>query len=184
MKYSLEQLQALAAQTGFPDPVLAAAVAMAESGGNTEAVNDTRGRTDLPAGTRPEHSIGLWQINTLSSPQYDVRSLFDPNYNAKAALAISRNGTSWVPWSAFKNNSYLKWYSGAAYPPHGGAPIIPEPVTPPIERRSIIGVAVGVVVLVGATGFSVYKLLSSRSRPRPYFPHPEPEPDFDYGRDL
>lgn len=177
MKYSLEQLQALAAQTGFPDPILAAAVAMAESGGDTCAQGDPNigvHSCDGPNGT--SKSFGLWQVHVDFHPQYDPKSLLNPNYNAQAALAISRNGTYWRPWSAFKNGSYLKYYPLAVYPPNGAPPIIPQPVTPPTESKSILGVVAGAVALVGATGYGVYKLISSRRRQefRYYFP-PEPE---------
>lgn len=177
MKLSLAELQALAAKTGFPDPVLAAAVAMAESGGNTCAQGDPIGpfSCDGPNGT--SMSFGLWQIHVGFNPQYDPKSLLDPNYNAQSALAISRNGTYWRPWSAFKNGSYLKYYPLAVYPPNGAPPIIPQPVTPPAESKGILGAVTGVVVLVGATGYGVYRLLSSRRRTefRYHFP-PETEP--------
>ena len=41
-----DQIRDVAARAGFPDPNLMAAIAMAESGGDTNAVNDTRGLTD------------------------------------------------------------------------------------------------------------------------------------------
>lgn len=98
----LASLQALAASVGFPDPNLAAAIAMAESGGNPSVVGD------LEYGG----SVGLWQINLPSSPQYDPTSLKDPTYNAKAALAISHNGTNWNPWTTYRTGAYKRWYPG------------------------------------------------------------------------
>jgi cell wall-associated NlpC family hydrolase len=65
------------------------AIALAESGGRTSALND-----------RGEHSVGLWQINVAA----DVRrnhfgDLHDPLVNARAAYEISRHGTDMRPWT-------------------------------------------------------------------------------------
>lgn len=104
---TLQQLRELAAQVGFPNPSLAAAIAMAESSGNPLAVGD--------GGT----SFGLWQIHVPDHPEYHASSLGDPLYNAQAAYAISRGGSNWSPWSTFNKGphgeppAYLH-YMGAA----------------------------------------------------------------------
>ena len=59
----------------------AAAVAMAESGGNPNAVS-------------PTNDYGLWQINIVHGSQ----ATLDVMGNARAAVAISNNGTNWGPW--------------------------------------------------------------------------------------
>jgi len=94
---SLVSLRELAARHGFPDPDLAAAVAMAESGGYASAVGDF--------GT----SFGLWQIHTPAHPQFRFTDLFDVDNNARAALAISNKGTNWKPWSTFNDGKHLKY---------------------------------------------------------------------------
>lgn len=193
--YSLKDLQALAAVTGFPDPALAAAVAMAESGGNPCAQGDPNigvHPCDRLNGTST--SFGLWQINTTYNPQYDAMRLLDPQYNAHAALAISNSGTTWRPWSTFKNESYLKWYPNVVYPPHGGTPIVPQPVTPPTLQKGggVVVASLGIGALVAAAGYGVYRWWLSahvrkfrrlpRREPRP-LPPPEyiqPEPEFRY----
>lgn len=111
---SLSQLVELAQRYGFSNPSLAAAVAMAESGGNAGALNDTSGRTTFPPGIGPEKSIGLWQINVLANPKYAGWSLTDPDVNAKAALEMSNGGTKWTPWSTYLNGAYKKWLDAAA----------------------------------------------------------------------
>jgi len=93
---------ALATRAGFADPKLAAAIAMAESGG----VPGARVRSSR------EDSVGLWQINLLAHPSYDAEQMKDPEQNALAALDISRGGTDWRPWSAFKNGAYKRWKTG------------------------------------------------------------------------
>ena len=99
---TLAELRALAASVGFPDPVLAAAVAMAESSGNPFAVGD--------GGT----SFGLWQIHAPDHPEFDTTQLMVASYNAHAALLISKSGTDWTPWSTFKNGNYLQYMGASA----------------------------------------------------------------------
>jgi hypothetical protein len=94
---SLADLRSLAASVGFPDPELAAAVAMAESGGNPFAVGD--------AGT----SFGLWQVHTPSHPEFDSSQLLVASYNAHAALLISKSGTDWSPWTTFRTGAYKQF---------------------------------------------------------------------------
>lgn len=85
--YSFAQLQAIWIQAGG-SPLyssMAAAIALAESGGNpNNSNNNSNGTTDR----------GLWQINSIHGSQ----STFDPLANAKSAVAISKNGTNWRPW--------------------------------------------------------------------------------------
>jgi Lysozyme like domain len=99
---TLAELRALAASVGFPDPGLAAAVAMAESGGNAYAVGD--------GGS----SFGLWQIHSPSHPEFDASRLLDPNYNAHAALLISKSGGDWSPWTTYRTGAYQQYMGGAA----------------------------------------------------------------------
>ena len=105
---TLDELNTLAESVGFPDPALAAAVAMAESRGNPQA---TAIVTDPLPGNGPERSFGLWQINTLAHPNYNEASLLDPTYNAHAAYQISSAGTNWTPWSTYTSGAYKKYYS-------------------------------------------------------------------------
>lgn len=113
-RMTIDQLRYLAKLTGFPDPDTAAAVAMAESGGDPSATNDTRGRTDLPPHTQPEYSLGLWQINVLAHPQFAPDRLSEAGYNAYAALAVSSGGTNFSPWSTFNDGSYKQHMPAAA----------------------------------------------------------------------
>ena len=87
----------LAAAAGFPNPELAAAIAMAESGGDANAIGDFG------------HSFGLWQIHAPAHPQFSSSALLDPRVNAKAAFDVSKGGTDWSPWTCFKNGAYRKY---------------------------------------------------------------------------
>jgi hypothetical protein len=92
------ELRSLALWSGWQgaDADKASAIAMRESGGDPRAVNDTRGKAH-PPGISDELSIGLWQINVLSSPQYGVEWLKDPRHNATAAFSLFQN-SGWAPW--------------------------------------------------------------------------------------
>jgi len=95
------QLRDLARSVGFPEDSLdiAAAVALAESSGNPNAVGDPQ----------YGYSYGLWQINLPAHPNYDPQSLFDPTYNAKAAFDISSGGDNWEPWTTYRTGAYEKY---------------------------------------------------------------------------
>lgn len=84
---------------------MAAAVAMAESGGrNVRSKPNTNGTTD----------VGPWQINTVHGP---LASL-DPLTNARAAVSLSANGTNWRPWCTAWTGS-----CSGTYAPNGNTPV-------------------------------------------------------------
>jgi hypothetical protein len=98
-QWKIDRLIDLAADVGFPEPELAAAIAMAESGGVPNALT----KTDR------EESVGLWQINLRAWPMYSREQMSDPVQNANAAYKISRRGTDWTPWSVYKSGRYLRF---------------------------------------------------------------------------
>jgi LysM repeat protein len=71
------------------EAVMAASIAMAESGGQQFATG--------AAGER-----GYWQIH----PDHGSLSTYDPLGNAKAAVTISGDGTNWNPWTTFTSGAY------------------------------------------------------------------------------
>lgn len=105
---------------------IAAAIAQAESGGCQYAL---AGPTDIRPvkqctyrKTDGEESAGLWQINHRAHPETDLMSLFDPNYNAAAAVRISSHGSDFTPWTTFTSGAYLGNLTGASLPPPRHAP--------------------------------------------------------------
>jgi hypothetical protein len=99
-------LQQLALGAGFTgdDIPIAAAVALAESGGNPKSHNSTP----------PDDSYGLWQINMLGAmgparrKQFGITSneqLFDPSTNAKAAHTVWK-GSGWKAWTTYTSGKY------------------------------------------------------------------------------
>lgn len=83
---------------------MAAAVAMAESGGNPQSTNHNKNGTI---------DRGLWQINSI----HGSLSTFDPLQNAKSAVQISNNGGTWRPWcTAWSNGLCGGTYLGTGAP--------------------------------------------------------------------
>jgi LysM repeat protein len=69
---------------------MAAEVAMAESGGRQYALS-------------PTNDYGYWQINGSHGP---AEATFNPMGNAKAAIAISDDGTNWDAWTTYTSGAY------------------------------------------------------------------------------
>lgn len=109
--------------------IMAAAISMAEnrSGDPHARHQNSDGSTD----------VGLWQINTVHGAQ----ATEDPMGNARAAVAISKNGTDWRPWTTFKNGAYIPFLHNAAnaFPePSDDAAAAAAVVTNPIDTAKAI----------------------------------------------
>jgi Lysozyme like domain len=80
-----------------------AAIAMAESGGIVGKTNqDSNGTVDR----------GIWQINSVHSQFNGTRLLTDPNYNARAAVAVYKS-SGFGAWSTYKSGAYKQFLTGA-----------------------------------------------------------------------
>jgi hypothetical protein len=111
MAYTYAQLKALWIKNGGNPAAadIAAAVALAESGGNASAKNvNTNGSIDR----------GLWQINSVHGSQ----STFDPIANVKAAINISNNGKNWSPWVTYTTGAFKKFLSPTTAANASGTP--------------------------------------------------------------
>lgn len=160
VQFSFAQLEAIWIQAGG-NPVyspMAAAISQAESGGNSaNAGFNSNGTIDR----------GLWQINSTHGSQ----SSFDIMTNARAAVAISNNGTNWRPWcTAYsdgacgsKGGTYLG--AGAPYQKYlgdigvaGGSNAPPPDYTAPINGTNAAGnttnPTTGTTSTADTTGFS------------------------------
>ena len=115
-----QEVAGYAQQAGLSGNALniATAIAMAESGGNTQVINPG-------SPTDNEYSVGLWQINLRAHPEYTVSQMIDPVKNANAMMAISSRGTNWYPWGTFTSGKYLQ-FMGVTTTPH---PVIQPPQT-------------------------------------------------------
>jgi nucleoid-associated protein YgaU len=90
--YSCSGLEQLWEQAGgsAAHAFMAAEIAMAESGGNPGAIS-------------PTDDFGLWQINGSNGSLATLNAL----QNAKSAITLSDNGTSWGPWTTFHSGAYF-----------------------------------------------------------------------------
>lgn len=105
-KYSFAELEGIWENAGgsLLAAPMAAAIAMAESGGDSNSTNNNGNGTQ---------DRGLWQINSIHGSQ----STFDVTANARAAVAISSNGTNWRPWcTAWSNGRCGGTFMGAGSP--------------------------------------------------------------------
>ncbi len=105
---SAAQLYTLARNSGLSATAAttAAAVALAESGGRSDAVGDV-GLENATWGP----SVGPWQIRTLKAETgtggpRDINRLKDPAVNAASMASISRGGSNFGPWSTFTSGKY------------------------------------------------------------------------------
>lgn len=98
---------------GLPEDRMAVAIALGESGGDTNAHNK------VP----PDNSYGLWQINMIGNlgparrKQFGISSneeLFNPAINAKAAkMVFDEAGGSFRPWSVYTSGSWIRYRQAA-----------------------------------------------------------------------
>jgi hypothetical protein len=108
-RLSASDIAGYASGAGFQgnDLVTAVAIALAESGGDPNAHGDT----NIGSGTG---SVGLWQINLDSHPEYANVNLYDPSENAAAAFSIyTQRGRSFTAWSTYTGGQYQSFLEQA-----------------------------------------------------------------------
>jgi LysM repeat protein len=89
--YSCSGLEQLWEQAGGnpADAFMAAEIAMAESGGNPNAIS-------------PTDDFGLWQINASNGSL----ATLNPFQNAQSAVTLSDDGNNWNPWTTYTGGLY------------------------------------------------------------------------------
>lgn len=111
----LEQLWINAGGSKATAPI-AAAIAEAESGGNSQATNPADNN-----GTQT--SWGLWQISNGTHNQ-PVPNILTPAVNAEQAVA-KYQASGWAPWGTYSSGAYQAFLSNSTPPdpnvPAGGA---------------------------------------------------------------
>jgi LysM repeat protein len=90
-RYSCSGLEQIWEQAGGSPAraMMAAEIAMAESGGNPNAIS-------------PTDDFGLWQINASNG----ALATLNPFQNAKSAVELSNNGANWGPWTTYTSGAY------------------------------------------------------------------------------
>lgn len=114
--------------------VVAVAIAGAESRYNPNAIGDT---TLVNSKWGP--SLGFWQCRTLVNPSaYSYPDtlrinpdLYDPQKNANAAYAFSKQGQNFGPWSTYMSKAYLNFVDTAITAINGMCGITPTPSIAP-----------------------------------------------------
>lgn len=105
-RYGAGLIAQVAKAAGFAgeDLVTAVAIALGESGGQTDNTNkNTNGSTDY----------GLWQINSVHSA-FDISKLFNPMYNAECAYVLYTNrGQKFTDWVVYKSGRYREFLDQA-----------------------------------------------------------------------
>ena len=96
----------LASNAGFSgaDLATAAAIALAESGGNPNDYNpETAARGGTPQG---QGSFGLWQIYLKAHPEFAGQNLYDPQTNANAAYSVYSHRGGFRDWVTYSTGAY------------------------------------------------------------------------------
>jgi len=115
----LEQLWINAGGSSATAPV-AAAIAEAESGGNSLAAYP--GTTVAPGAGSNTDATGLWQILGVP-PGFTPAQLTDPAANAQMAVAkYNAAGGSFSPWVTYTSGAYLPYVSNSTPPSSTGVP--------------------------------------------------------------
>lgn len=168
-RFGVSQLVQLAQQAGWSadEAPKIAAIAMAESGGRSGALNDNPATGD--------RSYGLTQVNMIGGlgparlKQFGLSSnedLFDPITNLRAAKAI-RDSQGWNAWSVYRSGKHAQYLPGAqqaaaaggdATPGGGGADpsgfslaslLAPPEQTPAAPKPSGQGFNIGAIAAAG-----------------------------------
>jgi Lysozyme like domain len=113
--YTYAQLEGLWINAGGSTATapIAAAIAEAESAGNSGAVNATDNN-----GTQT--SWGLWQISNGTHSQ-PAPNILDPGVNAQQAVA-KYQASGWQPWGTYTSGAYKAFLSGSTTPQTAGLP--------------------------------------------------------------
>jgi len=101
-KYNFKQIENIWVKNGGSKklaPVMAA-IALAESGGYTQAKHkNSNGTIDQ----------GLWQINSSNYKLYKGHNIYDVNVNAHAAKRLAEGGNGLGNWTTYTSGAYKKY---------------------------------------------------------------------------
>jgi hypothetical protein len=156
--YTYAQLQGLWINAGGPKTLapLAAAIAMAESGGCSAAVNPTDN-----GGTQT--SWGLWQISNGTHAQ-PVPGILSPATNAQQAVAKYQGAGGFSPWGTYDSGAYKAFYSGSTTPDTNVPKAAGSPSAPGADDSStcLIGGGGGLPI-VGSLNFCLLSKSEARA---------------------
>jgi hypothetical protein len=105
------EIARLVINAGFPDPVTAVAIVLAESGGDYMAKN-----VNHCPGKKWDNSVdsGLWQFNGyFFAGRVNDWVAYDPNASTIAAFWASNYGKNFNLWSSYNQGTYRKYLERA-----------------------------------------------------------------------
>ena len=107
--YSYAQLEQLWINAGGAkaQAPMAAAIAEAESGGNSAALN-------LTDNNGTQTSVGLWQVSNGTHPY--PAAWATPAGNATEAVAKYQAAGGWSPWGTYSSGAYRQFLNGSTTP--------------------------------------------------------------------
>lgn len=117
------QIAQLVVSNGFQNPAIAVAVALAESGGDTNARN-TAGNSP------PSTDRGLFQINSYWHREVSDACAYNADCCTKAAYRISNGGRNWTPWTTYNVGAHKKYLARA----QAAVAAVVNPPAPPVPQ--------------------------------------------------
>jgi Lysozyme like domain len=160
--YTYAQLQGLWINAGGPKTLapLAAAIAMAESGGCSAAVNPT----DPIGNGATQTSWGLWQISNGTHAQ-PVPGILSPATNAQQAVGKYQAAGGFSPWGTYDSGAYKAFYSGSTTPDTNVPTAAGSSSSPGADDPStcLIGGGEGGVLGVGSLNFCLLSKSEARA---------------------
>lgn len=146
---SAAAIASYAQKAGFGGQALvtAVAVALAESGGVTNAQGLNR---SIQGRVVTSIDRGLWQINNVYHSEVSDACAYDPLCAAQAAYRISQGGSNWSPWSTFKSGAYRNFMSVALTATQAANALNTAP-SPPPPNVAVAGTGSVVLPALSAT---------------------------------
>lgn len=138
--YTFEQLKSLWTMYGGPPEVanVAAAIALAESGGRSDATNTSNSNGSIDR--------GLWQINSV----HGADSSYDIATNVRAAVRLYKSKNNFSDWTVFKSGAYKKFLNGNPDVSTGGsATNIGIDIPNPLDALRDIADRIGTIIKAG-----------------------------------
>ena len=108
--YSRQERLAAIQKAGFPQPLTALSVSLAEFGENRD-INAQSQSESRYANGQQEQSFGPWQIHLPAHPDITRSCAMELNCSTAAAFKISNGGTNFNPWSAYTSGAHLPFLS-------------------------------------------------------------------------
>lgn len=140
--YTYAQLEALWIRAGgsAASAPVAAAVAMAESSGRSDATSH-----NPDGGT----NVGFWQLDTPGGvgAGHTVAQLKDPVLNAQIAVKGSKGGSAWGQWSTFVGGAYKRFLKPGVAPDSGTLGTEADPGASTVGLGSAVDMSVRVRAL-------------------------------------